>query len=80
MDGGILAFSSRWAFEDFCMLLGNTVVSAFLYHNIKLAIGAASSAYIRPEAVCLVAGTIASFNAIEPAAAALMVPTQVWHL
>ncbi|CAK0751704.1 hypothetical protein CVIRNUC_002088 [Coccomyxa viridis] len=25
-----------------------------------------------------VAGTIASFNAIEPAAAALMVPTQIW--
>ncbi len=35
----------------FCMLLGNTVVSAFLYHNMKLAKGAASSAYIRPVAV-----------------------------
>ena len=33
------------------MLLGNTVVSAFLCYNIKLAKGAASSAYIQPVAV-----------------------------
>ena len=46
VDGGILAFGSRWAFKDFCMLLGNTVVSAFLYHNMKLAKGVASTAHI----------------------------------
>ena len=33
------------------MLLGNTVVSALLSHNMKLTRGAASSAHIRPQAV-----------------------------